>query len=63
MLILTRRLEQEFVFLVPPSTEPREIRCRVVRLRPDNARIGIEAPATVTVLRGELLEVSNDRQA
>ncbi len=48
MLVLSRRLNEDLYF---PNTG---IRVRLLRLTRTEARLGIEAPPTVTVLRGEL---------
>ena len=61
MLILSRREDESFVILIPPSHEKREIRVmvtgvfsRAVRLGKGHARFGITAPQDCVILRNEL---------
>jgi len=57
MLVLTRRLGEEVVL---PELD---VRLRLVGISPSAARIGISAPASVSILRCELLPAAAGRVA
>ena len=52
MLVITRKLSEEIVI-------NDEIRVQVVSIRPGRIRLGIDAPAWMSVQRGEIVE--NDK--
>lgn len=49
MLILTRKSDQEIII-------DGDIRIRVLSVKGNSVRLGIEAPANVPILRGELVD-------
>lgn len=55
MLTLRRREGEEIVLTVPAGAGPVEIVVRVQELSQGRARLGIEAPIDVRILRAELL--------
>lgn len=56
MLVLTRKIEEEIVL-------GNNIRLRVLSLRGNTVRIGIEAPQDVRVKRGELASLDAERSS
>jgi carbon storage regulator CsrA len=56
MLVITRRVQESLVF---PSVEAT---VRVVAVRANSVRLGIEAPPELTVLRGELCDGTEARE-
>jgi carbon storage regulator len=51
MLILSRRRDEVIVVILEDGTE---IKFKVVDIRPDNVRIGIDAPKNVAIHRLEI---------
>lgn len=56
MLVLTRKIEEEIIL-------GNNIRVRVLSLRGNTVRIGIEAPGDVRIKRGELADVDAEPSA
>jgi sRNA-binding carbon storage regulator CsrA len=56
MLVLTRREGERLVLRVPPANEMVEIIISIAESRSGAARVGIDAPAEVKIIREELLE-------
>jgi carbon storage regulator len=53
MLVLTRRLDEKIKI-------GNDIVISIERIRPDNVRIGIEAPKQIPISRTELLDCDNN---
>lgn len=51
-LSLNRRIEEELIYIVPPSAEPTVVRVKVLRTG-SNTRLGTLAPTSVDIVRGE----------
>lgn len=60
MLVLGRSKGQKLILKIPPCTEPRDVEIMLVKLDPLAARIGIEAPDDIEVLRDELIARTPD---
>jgi carbon storage regulator CsrA len=50
MLVLTRKTSQSIVL----TCEDSEVRLKIIRVGRDKVSVGVEAPLSVKVLRGEL---------
>lgn len=55
MLVLGRQQGEKLILKIPPCTAPCEVEVMLVKLGPLAARIGIEAPDEIEVLRDELI--------
>lgn len=56
MLVLTRKEDETIDMTVPPSSEPTKIQVKVVRIKGNTTRLGVDAPREVHIKRGELQE-------
>lgn len=57
MLTLGRRIDERLVLIIPPSATETIVEICLCDIRGDDAaRIGVEAPREVTILRKEVLE-------
>lgn len=55
MLVLSRRVGEEIILTIPPSTEERRVTMKVVEYRRgDKVRIGVSAPDEIEVDRAEV---------
>jgi carbon storage regulator len=55
MLVLTRIPGEKIHVIVPPSDTPTEVIVLVADIERGKARIGIEAPRNVDIMRNELI--------
>lgn len=56
MLVLSRKCGEKVMIVVPPSDKEVVIEVTLVELRPDRARIGFEAPRSVSIHRQEIYD-------
>jgi len=60
MLVLSRRIGESLVLIIPPSSEPTAIRVMNTDIRDDHqghrAKLGINAPLSVEVHRLDIIE-------
>ena len=54
MLVLSRKIEEEFIITIPPSNSTRTMMVKLVEVSRGKAKIGFIAPDSVTILRAEL---------
>jgi len=62
MLILTRKQDETVVFELDAGTERIQFEVKILHCHPSRVRLGIAAPKSVKVLRGELLDANEDEQ-
>jgi carbon storage regulator CsrA len=55
MLVLSRKLNEDVIFTVPPSATPTEVRVKVVSIGRGKIRLGCTAPKDVRIYREETL--------
>jgi carbon storage regulator CsrA len=54
MLILSRRVGEKIVVVVPPSTAATEVTVEVTSVGASQIKLGLNAPKTVSIYRSEL---------
>jgi carbon storage regulator CsrA len=54
MLILSRRVNEKLVIVVPPSTAVTEVTVEVTSIGASQIKLGMHAPKTVSIYRDEL---------
>lgn len=55
MLVLTRKPEQTVKMTIQPSPVPIEIEVTVLEINGQSMKVGINAPQTVHIIRGEVV--------
>ena len=65
MLLLTRKVNEEVVITVPPSTEPQRIRLVIIglRIKQELIRLGFDADERVTIHRKEIQDIIESERA
>lgn len=57
MLILARKEDETIEMVVPPSTTETRIVMQIVRIKGNTVRVGVAAPRTTAIKRGELVDL------
>lgn len=61
LLVLSRKVSEGITITVPPSTETQTILLKLVEIRGDKSRIGIDADRSIAVHRDEIQRVIDDK--
>lgn len=57
-LVLSRKENEDIVFVVPPSTQETTISLSVSSIKPSQVKLACNAPKQVNIIRRELVQVS-----